>query len=516
MAYEGGYTSAINSMSARDAQAAQVAMERQRMAMAALAFQQQQEQLRRQRATREQLGNMLPELSQLGAPPTGAPPGGPQAPPPGAPSVPMQKPQQGPAGGPMGAMPPGPGLGFATPPPAGAPPGAPSMPPRAGPGAPMPSGGPPVSPSWQSMPKPPAAAPGGPMGVPPPPEEPAVMPKQLISVGDLSKLLASKGIKGEQALDMIGEWAPYMDSENKRQLETMKVQNAAQQAALRAYAGVIKNAEQERHNREVERQGRDRVAQGGQRIQINLDKAEAGKKEGLTPETKRFMAEQYWAGDTSVLTNLGRGAQGAADVKALREEIQKVGKEMGKTPKDLAAAMAEFQGMKAGERTLGTRTANVEMAVTEAQNMADIVLDTSKKFARTDFMPVNKALKSWQDNTGSAETRQFGAAVNSFINAYARAISPSGTPTVHDKEHAREMLSTADSDAQVQAVMKTLKQEMEAARKSPGQVKSSMREGFSGRGEESVREFKSEAEAQAAGLKPGTRVKINGVSGTWQ
>jgi hypothetical protein len=222
----------------------------------------------------------------------------------------------------------------------------------------------------------------------------------------------------------------------------------------------------------------------------DADKAKADAKSagGETdlendPKTRRFMAEQYWAGDKSVLQNLGRGAQGSKNITALRKEIATVGAETGRNAKDLAAAQAEFQGMTAGERTLGTRTANAEMAVAEAQNMKKIVLDASEKFSRTAFMPVNTAWKAWQDNTGSTESRDFGASINSYINAYARAVSPTGTPTVSDKEHAREVLSAADSHKQIVSRMALLDKEMEAARKSPGQVKKAMREEFSGHGE---------------------------------
>ncbi len=167
--------------------------------------------------------------------------------------------------------------------------------------------------------------------------------------------------------------------------------------------------------------------------------------------------------------------------KKLVADIMKHVAKSGVSPSEMLTSQAELMGLKAAERTAGTRGANIEMAVNEAHNMQNIVLETSEKFGRTNFMPINKALKSFEDNTGSTESRQFGAALNSFINAYARAISPSGVPTVSDKDHAREMLSTADSHEQVKAILGTLNQEMEAARKSPGQVRSALREGATGK-----------------------------------
>lgn len=208
----------------------------------------------------------------------------------------------------------------------------------------------------------------------------------------------------------------------------------------------------------------------------------AGGAGGLEPtlngDSLRFMAEQYLAGDKSVFTNLGRGAQGSANVTALRRAITDVAAAKGMSPRDTALAVQEFMGLGAAQRALGTRAANFGMAKAEADEMADLVTQSSEAYGRTQFMPVNKALNAFETNTGDTKIREFGAAINSFINAYARAISPTGTVTVNDKEHAREMLSTADSHQQVVAIIGQLKKEMAAAGKAPGAVKEQLRTGF--------------------------------------
>ena len=218
-----------------------------------------------------------------------------------------------------------------------------------------------------------------------------------------------------------------------------------------------------------------RIAELGSRAAKNLT---GGAEPTLSPDTQRKMAEQYLSGDRSVMQNLGRGAQGAANVVALRETIARVAEERGLSGPDIAAKQSEFMGMNAAQRALGTRQANFGLAKSEAYEMADLVTETSAAVSRTQFMPINKALNAYNTNTGGTEIREFGAALNSFINAYARAISPVGTPTVSDKDHARAMLSTADSHEQVLAIMGQLKKEMEAAGRAPGVVKKEIREGF--------------------------------------
>lgn len=194
----------------------------------------------------------------------------------------------------------------------------------------------------------------------------------------------------------------------------------------------------------------------------------------LNDDDAKFMAQQYLRGDQSVMTNLGRGAQGAQNIVKLRRAIRDEATAAGMNPAQVATAMAQFQGDKAAFRTAGTKGANMEMAATEADQVADIALQASQAVPRTSYVPVNKALRAYQTNSGDPRIVQFGAATNALINTYARAISPSGTPTVHDKQHAEDILSTAQSPEQYAAVVSMMKKEIATARASPGMVRDSM------------------------------------------
>lgn len=200
----------------------------------------------------------------------------------------------------------------------------------------------------------------------------------------------------------------------------------------------------------------------------------------LDPKTLDFMAQQALAGDVSVYQNLGRGMQGARNLVALRNRIQQMAGQQGVSPTELATRGAEYQGLKAGERVLGGRTATFGMAVNEAMQMADLVTQASNQFQRGNYPLANIALRSYETQTGDTNVVKFGAALNSFINAYARAISPTGVPTVADKEHARQMLNTAQTKDQVDAVIGQLKLEMEAAGRAPGMVRQEFRKGMMG------------------------------------
>ncbi len=142
---------------------------------------------------------------------------------------------------------------------------------------------------------------------------------------------------------------------------------------------------------------------------------------------------------------------------------------------DIAASQARYIGTKSEQRTLGTQTARLATAGREADNLGDLLLDASDKVPRTNFPNFNEAILAARKGTGDPAVVAYGAALNSYINAYARAINPTGQPRISDKEHAREMLSEAYSKEQIKAVVEQLKKETKQAREAPEFVEKSMR-----------------------------------------
>jgi len=136
----------------------------------------------------------------------------------------------------------------------------------------------------------------------------------------------------------------------------------------------------------------------------------------------------------------------------------------------------EFGSERAAQRKIGERGANVEMAANEAANMIPIVSDLSKKVPRTDFPTLNAAGNVIKKQSGDPNITAFDQSIDTFINAYARAISPSGVPTVADKKRAHEKLNAGFSQGQLDSTIGVMKQEMDAALKSPGQASAARRE----------------------------------------
>jgi hypothetical protein len=215
--------------------------------------------------------------------------------------------------------------------------------------------------------------------------------------------------------------------------------------------------------------GKPYAPQGAEKV--GTEKPGGGPGGKLDADTLDQMAGQYLAGDKSVMQNLGRGAQGAENLIALRERIDTKAKAAGMSPADVATKLAEFEGQKSGERALGTRSAQMGMAVDEAKRVIPLALEASQAVPRSQFVALNRAIEAVQRGTGDANVARFVAANTSLINVYARAMNPNGAPTVSDKEHAREMLAIASNPEQYAAVVDQIGKEIASAQKAPGDVK---------------------------------------------
>jgi hypothetical protein len=143
----------------------------------------------------------------------------------------------------------------------------------------------------------------------------------------------------------------------------------------------------------------------------------------IEPDTLTFMADQILAGDKSPYANIGRGAQGAETLRPSAARLCGRRRREDWAVQILAALNAEFAGLTAGERTLGTRTANVEMAAAEITAARPHRLAASNRVDRTRY-PVPQQPGFLRSKRALVTRMSFGwQANNGLINTYARAIS---------------------------------------------------------------------------------------------
>jgi hypothetical protein len=336
-------------------------------------------------------------------------------------------------------------------------------------------------PGQSQLPPPPAAPPQGQQ-----PQMQQPQPgKQMFQV--IAASLKKQGVPDAMVPTVMAGLKPMMDREFDQELKNAQMQQKLQHDTMEF---MQKRMDELRKDSETqERIRHDKATEANQGARINIYQQEADQK-GM--REKRLMSAangnggfskedvDYWAGVMEQGGSLPPRLASTPGGKKLTADIMKAVTKSGVAPKDMLENQAEFAGQKAGQRTLGTRSANIEMAATEADSLGTLALQASDKVARTGVKSLNDAIQRVEKGTASPELRSFVAANTSFINAYARAINPQGVGTVADKEHAREMLDTAFSKGDYQAVIGQLKKEIAAAKASPGTVKGEMRTRFTG------------------------------------
>lgn len=134
------------------------------------------------------------------------------------------------------------------------------------------------------------------------------------------------------------------------------------------------------------------------------------------------------------------------------------------TPEEIAHFSAGYTAAVRQAGAIGTRRGQVEFSEAELENAAKLSHDAYVKLPRGQFLPFNELTKKIETATSSPEQAAAYAADNTVVNTYARMVSPTGVGTDSDKQHAREMLNTAQSQEAHQAVIDQLMAEGRASR----------------------------------------------------
>lgn len=205
-----------------------------------------------------------------------------------------------------------------------------------------------------------------------------------------------------------------------------------------------------------------------------------GNDASLDDETLDMMADQALRGDTSVFKNLGRGAQGSANLVELRSRITQKAKTLNISGADLAAITADYGGLVNGLRVSSNISARVENAISEARELAPLAVTAGREVARSGLLPFGKAQVMFDTQTNDPALKKFAAANVGFVQAYAGAMARGQKPTVHDKEHAEKLISEATSQKAYEAVMDQLMLEMDAASRAPQKVREHLRNEIGG------------------------------------
>lgn len=135
----------------------------------------------------------------------------------------------------------------------------------------------------------------------------------------------------------------------------------------------------------------------------------------------------------------------------------------------------EAAGAGAAERSLATQSAKMLTASNEATKMIGIASNIANTLDRTQYPTINAIENAVSKGTGGEDIVKLNTALNAVINSYARAISPTGNPTVSDKNHAREIVNANYSNGQLNAVLDVMKQEMSSAAEATSEARAKLK-----------------------------------------
>ena len=204
---------------------------------------------------------------------------------------------------------------------------------------------------------------------------------------------------------------------------------------------------------------------------------------GLSDDSKDLIAGQILAGKkpSDVMGSLGRGAQGAKDVRDIQNRVSAMAKEQGVSPQRLVAAQQELTSMNRAISEAGRREGAIASSVREAKKFGEAALKASETVDRGSFMPWNKLVQMGEKGLSDPKLAAFYARTTSFLNAYVKATSGGGASDAASREHARAMLSTAQSPEAYKAVVEALLNETDLAAQAPTEVIAEMADRTAGR-----------------------------------
>lgn len=296
---------------------------------------------------------------------------------------------------------------------------------------------------------------------------------QAIGEGGLQGLKAYTGVNAAQQKSSIENRRVDLDAQRLSQSADKAQKDLDLRTKALAETHEYHQAETNRGNFQMLGTGEDgnpilMDTRSGKTIQGKEALKTIGRTAGVSmdDDTAQFLADRVRAGDTRALVGLGRGAQGAQNLTKIQAIVARdaaAGKEVNPQAQSIMDNASEQMGYTASQRTFGTQTAKMAINTREAAGAIQLGREASANVPRGTWVPVNKAVQAYLSGTSDPALAQFGAANLAIINTYARAISPTGVPTVNDKQHAEQMLSTATGPAAYEAVLKQFEKEIAIA-----------------------------------------------------
>lgn len=162
--------------------------------------------------------------------------------------------------------------------------------------------------------------------------------------------------------------------------------------------------------------------------------------------------------------NMGRGLQGAAEARAIRQRAVEQEVSEGGNPAEWPSRWQNFSTQATGKRVLEQRAAGLSLAENEASSLIPRVREISAKVSRTNYPNINSLILAAQKGAGGQDVIKLGIAIESLVPVYARVLKPVGQVGQGDMARAHDILDKAWSDGQINAALDQMQVELKSAR----------------------------------------------------
>src|SRR5208283_5453215 len=331
------------------------------------------------------------------------------------------------------------------------------------------------------------------------------------------------------AIAAMKESMVIADAHNQEMLQAAERENYSQQAAEHA-AKAAKAKWDEEHPKEgtkttiekeaerlqeLESQGKGNTTEA-KALKAHIARMDrmpgqggAGGAGGFqTPKVKELLGAMAYNG-----VSLPAGFRSKAQMQATLEGI--IAKHPEMSADELAEQIKNGQiDVKAETKesvTAAGRAGSIAVAVNELEAFAPKVEAAAAKLPRGQFIPFNKLEQMKEEQFSDPDLAEYRSWMTSLSNAYDAVAARGGT----DKDKRAENRKNFDTAASFPVLQRQMKVVVKEAKAAEAAAKKAEKGGRGDAKETPTRTFKTEAEAKAAGLKDGTKVVINGVSGTW-
>jgi hypothetical protein len=227
---------------------------------------------------------------------------------------------------------------------------------------------------------------------------------------------------------------------------------------MKADTTAKKEGETERHNQEMESQGRGRVGQGQERIDMARQKAEEAHKT-FGGENGDLAAELAIRG-----VSLPAGFRSKSQQVELLEGLRRNNKDLSlpELAEKIASGQLSFANAKVEGRAAAGVAGKVTYAEHEIEQTIPLLREASKNLPRGQFVPWNKLQQMGQAADSDPNLKEFKAYMTSLSNAYDMLSARGGTDAAK-REHNRELFNTADSPEALDRVLKAVQNEAQAS-----------------------------------------------------